>query len=80
MPQLYFAGNGWLAVVLVWVAGLLLSTVFITYKKNQCNSDHETDLSCAFDMKIEVIDDQDNSRKDTQDVNSECCPNMQNTE
>ena len=75
MPRLYFAGNGW--VMVVGVAGLLLSTVLIIYKKNQCNSDHETDLSCAFDMKI---DDQDNSRKDTQDVNSECCPNMQNTE
>ena len=62
--------------MVVGVAGLLLSTVFIIYKKNQCNTHHETNL----EMKIDVNDDQDNSRKNIPDVNSEFCCIMQNTD
>ena len=39
MPMLYFAGGGWVAVVVVGVVGLLFSIVFMKYKQSQHKSD-----------------------------------------
>ena len=82
MPQLYFAGGGWVAVVLVGVAGLLLSTVFITYKKGVCNNDYESNLGDDLEMNyVEVNDDHKKTREETKYINSssESDPIMQST-
>ena len=64
MPQMHFAGGGWVAVVVVGVVGLLLSTVFITYKKRQHKTDVESNLTDDFERNdVEVNDDHENSRE-----------------
>jgi hypothetical protein len=71
MPQMHFAGGGWAAVVMVGVAVLLLSTVFITYKKRQHKNEFESILTDAFEMTdVEVNDDHEKSREETHDMNS----------
>ena len=58
-----------MAVVVVGVARILLSTAFITYKKKQCNRDYKTNLGDDYDMN-NVNDDQEKSREETQDMKS----------
>ena len=70
MPQLYFAGGGWVAVVMVvGVAGLLFSTAFISYKEKQCNSDYKNNLGDDFEINnVDVNADQEKSREETQNM------------
>jgi hypothetical protein len=71
MPRLYFAGGGWLTVVVVGVAGLLLSIVFVKYKKSQHKSDYEVYPSEANEMyNVEVKDDDEGSREESQTINN----------
>ena len=60
-----------MAVVVLAVAVLLLSTIFITYKKRQHKTDVESNLTDDFERNdVEVNDDHENSREETQDMNS----------
>ena len=71
-----------MAVVLVGVAGLLLSTVFITYKRGVCNKDYKSNIGDDFEMNdVEVNDDHKKSREETKYIksSSESDPIMQNT-
>jgi hypothetical protein len=81
MPQMHFAGVGWVAVVVVGVAVLLLSTVFITYKKSQHKNYFESNLSDAFEMNdVEVNVDHEKFIEETQDIScSESSSIMQNS-
>ena len=71
MPRLYFAGGGWLTVVVVGMAGLILLIVFVKYKKIQHKSDYEDHPSVAHEKdNVQMKDDDEGSREETQIINN----------
>ena len=58
MPRIYVAGSGWVAMVVVGVAGLMLAVIFGKHKKSQNKSNYETNISDNTEMSdVEMKDD-----------------------
>ena len=71
MPRLYFAGGGWLTVVVVGMAGLMLFIVFVKYKKSQHKSDYDDHPSDAHEKdNVEMKDGDEGSREETELINN----------